>query len=555
MKNLKVKIKMLVAFGILIILIIAMNAFSLFSLRKNSNLAVEIYDGPHISALSAVSMIKDINQMSGSIKSMIIYKDSSKYEQLYQNSRKAVDAEINALSNEFGNEMQSIKNLISSLDSLYSEISNLISSGSLDEAALKLTQEYEPVFQDALQQLNTLAVQINADAELFRDQVKSKTDMSVIIQDIIFIVIVLASLFIAIKLALNITLPLKSLSDGMNKLSVGNFDVQLENPNKDELGILSNQLNATTENIKSYISDISYVLSEMSSNNIALSVEREYLGAFVEIKNSLNKIIESMNMTMCEIQKCCGQVRVGSSHVANTSTTLSLGTTEQSAAVDEFRTCLSQVALLTTSDGENAEKIKDITIQSQISVGESNRQMSEMLTAINEIYDSSNEIAKVNTLINDIAFQTNILALNAAVEAARAGAAGKGFAVVADEVRNLASKSAEAASNTSIIIEHTLKSVTNSSVLANNTAKSLKTVDEKVGLMEGLLENIDKSTSEQAVAFANMQQALEKISSVVISNTSAAEENSAASEELSSQAIMLEELVAKFKLKDTHRYN
>ena len=182
-------------------------------------------------------------------------------------------------------------------------------------------------------------------------------------------------------------------------------------------------------------------------------------------------------------------------------------------------------------------------------VEECNRQMHDMMAAMEEITRTSDEIGKIIKTIEDISFQTNILALNAAVEAARAGEAGKGFAVVAEEVRSLANKSSVASNDTAALIEGSLEAVARGKDLAGATAESLSKVVEEVRVAAATVDKIADAAEEQAGAVEQVTVGVDQISDVVQTNSATSEESAAASAELSHQAEILKDLVARFRLR------
>ena len=548
MKNLKIRGKLTLGFGLLLIILIVMNAFSLSNLRGISNLSVDLYSGPHMSALSSVALLKDVGKIENAANHMLLAGGGQLTDD-YENACKNAEAELiairetgvidSALITEFEEKFSALK-------ASYDEISRLLSEQEQQQMQDEM-KRFEAVADETTALAQEISVESQAKAEDFKDQAVSQANRTIIIQDILFAVIVAASLLISYKMSVIITVPLKKLSQGMQQVSEGHLKTDFDSLGQDELGILSRQLNATMFNIQQYVEDISYVLGGISNGNISMEIEREYIGDFGEIKNSLDLILNSLNDTIGQLHDCCAQVRTGSENLASNSHTLAQGSTEQTAAVEAFKMSLDKVAALTKQDGENAAHVKQISGQAWEVVLQSNQQMDDMVHAMGEIGASSQEIAKVIKIIEDIAFQTNILALNAAVEAARAGETGKGFAVVADEVRNLASKSAEAASATADMIEKSAVAVEHGIKVADATVQSMKQVGDNVQSMAQLLGNIDQSTNEQAEAFASMVNSVSQISDVVHSNAAAAEENSAASRELSEQARIMESMVSRFR--------
>jgi len=251
---------------------------------------------------------------------------------------------------------------------------------------------------------------------------------------------------------------------------------------------------------------------------------------------------------LIQINQASDQVASGSEQVSFGAQALSQGATEQASSVEELSATIVELSGHVKVNADHAAEASRLSNDAGSGVMESDGHMKEMIEAMGDISDKSKEIGKIIKTIDDIAFQTNILALNAAVEAARAGSAGKGFAVVADEVRNLAQKSAEAAKNTTVLIEGSILAVDNGTRIVGQTAKSLQDVVVKAGNVTNKMTDIANASEQQAKAIAQVTQGIEQIAAVVQTNSATAEESAAASEELTGQAQMLKELVGKFRL-------
>jgi len=343
--------------------------------------------------------------------------------------------------------------------------------------------------------------------------------------------------------------PLEKMSVLATELSSGNLHAEtVEYKSGDELGALSDALSFTVTTLRKYVDDISTNLGLMASGDFSNEITENYIGDFSPIKDSLIKISKDLSATLSSIKTSAEQVKAGAEQVSNGAQLLSQGATEQASTMEELSATINNISDEVQRNAENVNTATNYVEQTVRDIEKSNAEMKRMLEAMNDISTSSEEISKINKVIEDIAFQTNILALNAAVEAARAGAAGKGFAVVADEVRNLASKSAEAAKQTTQLIEGSKSVVAEGAKIAEETAKSLEGVSKNSLLVKDIIEKIDEASEQQAAAIKQITQGIDQISTVIQTNSATAEESAAASEELSGQASMLESEVSKFKL-------
>ncbi|MBC3889784.1 HAMP domain-containing protein [Acetobacterium paludosum] len=273
------------------------------------------------------------------------------------------------------------------------------------------------------------------------------------------------------------------------------------------------------------------------------------------LERAFQKMTDHINDIMTSIDSAAIQVAAGSKQIADSSMGLSQGATEQASSIEQLTASIEEISSHTKLNADNAVEANELAERTKEEAVQGNIEMNAMLKSMEEINESSTNISKIIKVIEEIAFQTNILALNAAVEAARARQHGKGFAVVAEEVRNLAARSADAAKETTAMIEGSIKKVDVGTKIATKTATSLNKIVDDITKVSDIVGNIATASNEQAIGISQINQGIMQVSEVVQMNSATSEESAAASEELSSQAELLREQAERFKLKKATNYS
>lgn len=414
----------------------------------------------------------------------------------------------------------------------------------------------------AINELAPLYTEINddlisiMDIKVERGDATSKTLTFVCIALAVLIVaIILAAIFTSIRLgkniAYNIDVPLNQLKDRMERFAEGDLTSPFpETQSDDEVADVINSAKDMAETLDFVIYDLEYILGEMSNSNYAIRSKDgdRYKGEFRQIFDSLKQLRDNMIDTLRYIGMSSEQVSAGSSNLADTSQSLAEGATEQAGAVQELHATITTIAEAARTAAASAEDAYRQSREYADVADRSSDDMKEMVEAMSRISEASHKIGNIISEIENIASETNMLSLNASIEAARAGEAGRGFSVVADQIRQLAEQSSKSAVDTRALIEGTMREVENGNKVAERAVASLATVVEGIRKVADSSKELSTISSNQMATMKEAELGVDQISDVIQTNAAVAEESSATSEELSAQAISLDELIAKFTL-------
>ncbi|MDU4589117.1 methyl-accepting chemotaxis protein [Clostridium sp.] len=556
LKDKKINEKLKTTFIYIMSLFILAVVSSFIALQITGNKIKAFYDKPFVNSVLQLEIRKDTQIVVKNILLAVTTEDQNKAVQYINEANKytqSVTDNIEKLESNFDNKelLEQLKNERAVQTRIRDELIKLVNENKKEEAIALYNSEYE-------KELNNLQDTLVKIGDYAKNNAERNYHSAITTKNITFIVLILISIgsiisciYMVFGLVKLLTKPIVELEEAAKKLEKGILDVEIKFESQDELGILANSFRNTCSFLKTIVLDINEILGQLSDGNFNVNSSRleHYIGDFSTTKDSIQKIIESLNYTFFEIKEATVQVKGGAEQVAETSQTISEGATEQASAIEELTASLGEVNEKVQNSVKHAKETNVITSELGVQIEESNEKMNEMVKAMEEIDNSSRNIREIINTIASISEQTNLLALNAAIEAARAGESGKGFAVVAEEVRKLAEESSQAVKDTAELIESSIKSVEKGKIIADTTAVSLKEAVKKTEEAVQLVDNISNISEVQAVSINQINGGIDQIADVVQSNSAIAEESAAASEELSAQADTLESMISRFKLK------
>lgn len=350
------------------------------------------------------------------------------------------------------------------------------------------------------------------------------------------------------KVITGIIQPLTLVTKRLHQLSEGDVhSAGTENiTTKDETGILAAAENSLITQMYSIVEDITRNLSKISSGDLRIQTAGNYQGDFIPIKNSINDITSFLNEALLSINQASSQVKSGSVQVSDMSKTLAEGASDQAGVIEELSASLDEISAHVEKNTKSVDRAAEYIEKIIDKAEEGNGRMQNLQTAMDNIELASGKISSINKAVGAIAARTNLLALNASIESARLGAEGKGFAVVAEEMRLLAMQSADAVNETEKLINTSIAAVEEGSKTTLETASSLNDINTMIDRFRDIMKEIDGQSRKQNNEIMQITQGINQISAIVQNNVAAAEECSAFSEDLNTQAALLFENVDKF---------
>ena len=555
LRKLKIKSRLVFGFSTILVAMILIIATAVGSLINSKNNLNNFLENSYSAAIAIKDSRIETNNAARLIREMAINTNKDELntyvEEIKENENSLLE-KIDIIKETFPADKGLVNEYEKSITEWLSNGNDIIQklvNGEYDEAkTMILTQ-----CTTALENLINNAEKLDAEIEKAEALAISKNENGIIIAITILIILLVLSIVFALNLSISITksiaIPLEEIEYASHELSKGNLNVTINTEGHDEVSHVAKSLQKSMSILSTYVKSIDQTMKQMASGNFDININQEFIGDFKNIKTSILNFNNKISSVLGQINMSSEQVADGSVQLAYSGESLTQGAVEQAGAVTRLQQMIAELEVAINRNADCSISASEVANDVGRDVEESNNKMQDMLGAMRNINASSDKISNIIKTINDIASQTNLLALNASIEAARAGEAGRGFAVVADQVNELANQCANAAKESTILINDSMHAVDGGMEIATNTAKALLDSLEKTKKLETNIKQITQTSSDQAEKLKVVTMEVDQISAVVEENTAMAEESSASSEEMASQSQVLKALVEQFTLK------
>lgn len=551
-----IKKRLLESFGIVIALSIVASIVALIILQNIGSQFSKFYDEAYFVTVETWKARYAQLSARSALLSAMVDKEVKVTKQQMEEAKAQLE-EMGNILNEMKQTYKGDASVIEKIDEdrlaameYVKEMLGNVAFGQHDKAYVIMKESYVPRVNEIAEQLESIALEADEEA---RNKVTFSNMMlaiAIICIIIILVVCVVVAMRLGVKIARSISVPVDEIEGAAKKLSEGDLNVHIAYRAQDELGRLAESMRASCEFMKEVITDTDYLLHEIADGNFKVESEHQevYIGDFKGLLTSIHQLEEQLSGTLTEINESSTQVALGAEQMAQGAQSLAEGATDQAGAVQELTAMVNGVSELAQKTVITTKESYEQAMQFKQEIENGQREMDNLLAAMERISETSTQIEKIIAEIEDIASQTNLLSLNASIEAARAGEAGRGFAVVADQIGKLASDSAQSAVNTKKMIQKALEEIERGNEITNRTSETMGKVAAGIDMLADSVQEVNGRAADQAESINQVELGIEQISTVIESNSAAAEETSATSEELSAQADRLKGLVDQFTL-------
>ena len=556
-RNMKLKSRLLLSYAVVIAICLSASVAALFLMNRIGDNLSSFYKNNYTVTVNVWMAKREMQAARGDILNAVLDSDAEKSMQFIENAKESLRnmrATFPVIRKSFKGDIamvDRVEELLQQAIVYRDQVFGLVETGKTDEAYEVMKSNYVPILNQMADLLQQIADVAGENAQTMVKEGEYAQTSAIIVIMLIMALSIMAAALLGIYISNSIRKPVKEIEDAAVQLANGKLDgVHVTYMSRDELGQMSDSIRDLISYQKTIIEDISDILGDMSEGNFKVqsNVKEYYRGRYDCILVAMRKLRNRLSNTLGQISQSARQVADGSEQISSETQLLAIGAEEQACSIEKLAAAVNEISEHVRETKENANEARGQTDQAGEQVFESNQQMQEMIRAMNIISEKSSEIYKIVKTIEDIAFQTNILALNASVEAARAGEPGAGFAVVAREIRALADKTAIASKNTAALIEESVSAVKNGKKVARATADSLLQVVKSTKQVVLVVDRIASATENENVSISNITAEVSQISDVVQNNVSTSEELAAASEEFSTQAQILGNMIGQFKL-------